>query len=136
MRLLRKRTRNRGREVATAVRKQPIAGAQARSSQNRLTFDQLEPLTTISTIGGTAAASAQPAQGHDRVRSPAVTIPAASKPTANSTARSGVNLTKAVFMSATWGPSTPMVTTMAATRPTIAQALTRRTSSSNNGRRT
>jgi len=36
MRLFRKRTTNRGREVATAVRKQPIAGAQARSSQNRL----------------------------------------------------------------------------------------------------
>jgi hypothetical protein len=52
------RTTNRGREVATAARKQPIAGAQARSSQNRLRFDHTEPLTTIKTIAGTAAASA------------------------------------------------------------------------------
>jgi hypothetical protein len=57
MRLLRKRTTNRGREVATAVRKQPIACAQARLSQNRLRFDQTEPLTTIYTIAGAAAAS-------------------------------------------------------------------------------
>ncbi len=78
-----------------------MAGAQARSSQNRLRFDQTEPLTTINTIASTAAASAQPAQGRDRVRSPAVTIPAASKPTAKSTARSGVNLTRAVFISGT-----------------------------------
>jgi hypothetical protein len=49
---------NRGREVATAARKQPIAGAQVRSSQNRLRFDQTDPLTTISTNAGTAAASA------------------------------------------------------------------------------
>jgi len=136
MRLLRNRMTNRGREVATAVRKQPIAGAQARSSQNRLKYDQTEPLTTINTIAGAAAASAYPAQGRDRVRSPAVTIPAASKPTANSTARSGVNLTRAVFISATCGPSTPMVTTMAATRPTMARALTRRTSSRSNGSKT
>jgi hypothetical protein len=136
MRLFRKRATNRGRAVATAARKQPIAGAHARSSQKRLTFDQTEPLITISTIGGTAAASAETPQGHDRMRSPAVTIPAASIPTANSTARSGVNLTNAVFMSGTWGPSTPMITTMAATRPTIARALTRRTSSNNTGSRT
>jgi hypothetical protein len=122
--------------VATAASKQPIAGAQARSSQNRLRLDHVAPLTTINTMAGTAAASAQPAQGRDRVRSPAVTIPAASRPTANSTARSGVNLTRAVFISGTWGPSTPMVTTIAATRATIARALTRRTSSSSNGSRT
>jgi hypothetical protein len=98
-----------------------------------LRLDQRAPLTTINTIAGAAAASAQQAQGQDRTRSLAVTIPAASKPTANSTARSGVNLTRAVLMSATWGPSTPMVTTTAATRPTIAQALTRRATSSSNG---
>jgi hypothetical protein len=44
--------------VATAARQQPIAGVQARSSQNRLRFDQTEPLTTIVAIAGTAAASA------------------------------------------------------------------------------
>jgi hypothetical protein len=47
-----------------------------------------------------------------------------------------MNLTRALFISGTWGPSSPMVTTMAATRPTIARALTRRTSSSSNGSRT
>ncbi len=44
--------------MATAARKQPIAGAQARSSQNRLKYDQTEPLITINTMAGTAAASA------------------------------------------------------------------------------
>jgi hypothetical protein len=58
MRQSRKRTTNRGREVATAGRKQPIAGAQARSSQKLLRFVQTEPLSTINTIAGTAAASA------------------------------------------------------------------------------
>lgn len=58
MRLSRKRTTNRGREVATAARKQPTAGAQARSSQNRLRFDQVAPLTTINAMTGTVAASA------------------------------------------------------------------------------
>ncbi len=47
-----------------------------------------------------------------------------------------MNLTRALFISGTWGPSRPMVTTMAATRPTIARALTRRTSSSSTGSRT
>src|SRR5260370_7509024 len=47
-----------------------------------------------------------------------------------------MNLTRALFISGTWGPSRPMVTTMAATRPAFARALTRRTSSSNNGSRT
>ena len=46
----------------------------------------------------------------------------------------GVNLTRTLFISGTWDPSRPMVTTMAATRPTIARALTRRTSSSNGSR--
>jgi hypothetical protein len=46
----------------------------------------------------------------------------------------GVNLTRALFISGTWDPSRPMVTTMAAIRPTNAQALTRRTSSSNGSR--
>jgi hypothetical protein len=58
MRLFRKRTTNRGREVAIAARKQPSAGAQARSSQNRLRFDHVEPLTTINAMAGTVAASA------------------------------------------------------------------------------
>ena len=48
----------RGRDVAIAVRKQPTAGAQARSSQNRLRFDHVEPLTAINAMAGTAAASA------------------------------------------------------------------------------
>jgi hypothetical protein len=46
----------------------------------------------------------------------------------------GVSLTRKLFISGTWDPSRPMVTTMAATRPASAQALTRRTSSSNGGR--
>ena len=58
MRLFRKPATNRGREVATAARKQPSAGAQARSSQNRLRFDHVAPLITISAMAGTAAASA------------------------------------------------------------------------------
>ena len=48
----------RGREVAIAARKQPTAGAQARSSQNRWRFDHVEPLTTINAMTGTVAASA------------------------------------------------------------------------------
>jgi len=41
-----------------AARKQPIAGVQARSSQNRLRFDHVAPLTTINTMTGTVAARA------------------------------------------------------------------------------
>jgi hypothetical protein len=41
-----------------AASKHPIAGAQARSSQNRLRFDHMEPSTTINAMTGTAAASA------------------------------------------------------------------------------
>jgi len=44
--------------VAIAARKQPIAGAQARSSENRLRLDHVEPLTTINAMAGTVAASA------------------------------------------------------------------------------
>jgi hypothetical protein len=44
--------------VAIAASKQPTAGAQARSSQNRLRSDHVEPLITIKAMTGTAAASA------------------------------------------------------------------------------
>jgi hypothetical protein len=44
--------------VAIAASKHPIAGAQARSSQNRLRFDHVEPLITINAMTGTVAASA------------------------------------------------------------------------------
>jgi hypothetical protein len=47
-----------GRDVAIAARMQPSAGAHARSSQNRLRSDHVEPLTTINAMTGTAAASA------------------------------------------------------------------------------
>jgi hypothetical protein len=99
--------------VAIAARKQPTAGAQARSSQNRLWFDHTAPLTTINAMTGTVAAS---------------------RPTANSTAGAGVNLTGALFIIGTWDHSRLMVTTMAATRPVIARALTRWRSSSNGSR--
>jgi hypothetical protein len=44
--------------VAIAARKQPTAGAQARSSQKRLRFDHVAPLTAINAMTGTVAASA------------------------------------------------------------------------------
>jgi len=44
--------------VAIAARKQLIAGAQARSSQNRLRFDHAAPLTTINAMTGSALARA------------------------------------------------------------------------------
>ncbi|HEY2128662.1 MAG TPA: hypothetical protein VGH77_15870 [Streptosporangiaceae bacterium] len=44
--------------MATAASKQPIAGAQARSSQNRLRLDHVAPLTTINAMTGSALASA------------------------------------------------------------------------------
>ncbi len=118
-----------------AASKHPIAGAQARSTQNKLTFDHVEPLIQMSTITGIVASSAYQAHGRDRVRSPALTMPAASTPTANNTARSGVNLTSAAFNSATCGPKRPIVTTMAATSTTIARALIRRMISSSSGSR-
>lgn len=49
----------------------------------------------MSATTGTDAATPKAAQGRDRMRSPAVTIPAASTPIANSTARSGVKLSTA-----------------------------------------
>jgi hypothetical protein len=125
----------RGFEVAMAASRHPIAGPHARSTQNRLRFVQVAPSSQINTSTGTAAASAYQDQGCDRMRSLAVTMPAARTPTANSTARSGVNFSRASFSSATCGPRTPITITIAATSATIARALTRRTISSSKGSR-
>jgi hypothetical protein len=75
-------------------------GDRSQEAADRRSPGQVEPeqievrpdgaLTTINTIAGTAAASAYLAQGRDLVRSLAVTIPAASKPTANRTANVNV----------------------------------------------
>ena len=72
-------------------------------------------LIAISATTGTDAPSAISVHGRERTRSLAVTMPAASTPTANSTARSGVNLIRASFRSGTCGASTPPVTTIEAT---------------------
>ena len=131
-----RRTTGCGRDVATAASRQAIAGPQARSTQNRWSFVHTVPLTMINATTGLDAASAYRAHGRDRMRSSAVTIPEASTPMANSSARSGVNLISASFISARCGPSRPMATTTTDTVATMAIALALRMTRSSNGSRT
>src|SRR3954454_16895906 len=112
-----------------------IAGAHARSTQNRWVFDQLAPLISSRATTGTEAARAYQPHGLDRLRALAVGIREANNPLAKRTEKSGTNLARPSLMTATSGPRRPIVTTTTVTADSMAAAEERRTMSNSRGSR-
>src|SRR6478609_1072847 len=113
-----------------------MAGPRARSTQNRWSSVHTEPCHPIVAKTGAAAASASPAQGHDRRALLAPTMPALTTPIANSAARAGGDWITRTSSRETYGAKIATAATTSVTPVTMTMATHRRTVSSSSGNTT